>query len=125
VSSNEQAEFTGFFQESWEPCLRAVVAVTGRPQLAEDQVAEAFAKAWRLHHCDGPHGPQPKEPPQMLPAGRIMRAVYRALVLREERLSLSLRQRLQDPLRVVRRILPAAPRGPEPFKSERIRPSMN
>jgi DNA-directed RNA polymerase specialized sigma24 family protein len=46
VSSNEQAEFTEFFQESWEPCLRAVVAVTGRPQLAEDQVAEAFAKAW-------------------------------------------------------------------------------
>ena len=44
--SNQQSEFTDFFQDGWEPCLRAVVAVVGRPQLAEDQVAEAFAKAW-------------------------------------------------------------------------------
>ena len=44
--SNEQAEFTEFFQASWEPCLRAVMAVVGRSQLAEDQVAEAFARAW-------------------------------------------------------------------------------
>lgn len=44
--SNQQTEFTDFFQDGWEPCLRAVVAVVGRPQLAEDQVAEAFAKAW-------------------------------------------------------------------------------
>ena len=44
--SNDQAKFTEFFQTSWEPCLRAVVAVVGRPQLAEDQVAEAFTKAW-------------------------------------------------------------------------------
>ena len=46
VVSNEQAEFADFFQASWEPCLRAVLAVVGSPQLAEDQVAEAFAKAW-------------------------------------------------------------------------------
>jgi RNA polymerase sigma-70 factor (sigma-E family) len=44
--SNQQTEFAEFFQASWEPCLRAVVAVVGNPQLAEDQVAEAFAKAW-------------------------------------------------------------------------------
>ncbi len=44
--SNEQTEFAEFFRVSWEPCLRAVVAVVGSPQLAEDQVAEAFAKAW-------------------------------------------------------------------------------
>ena len=44
--SNEQTEFAEFFRASWEPCLRAVVAVAGSPQLAEDQVAEAFAKAW-------------------------------------------------------------------------------
>ena len=44
--SNEQAEFADFFRTSWEPCLRAVLAVAGSPQLAEDQVAEAFAKAW-------------------------------------------------------------------------------
>ena len=43
---NEQAEFADFFQASWEPCLRAVVAVVGSRQLAEDQVAEAFARAW-------------------------------------------------------------------------------
>jgi len=44
--SNQQTEFADFFQASWEPCLRAVVAVVGSPQLAEDQVAEAFARAW-------------------------------------------------------------------------------
>jgi RNA polymerase sigma-70 factor (sigma-E family) len=47
VSNDEQAAFAGFFEESWAPCLRAVIAVTGDPQLAEDQVAEAFARAWR------------------------------------------------------------------------------
>jgi RNA polymerase sigma-70 factor (sigma-E family) len=47
VSNDEQAEFTEFFQASWDPCLRAVMAVVGSPQLAEDQVAEAFARAWR------------------------------------------------------------------------------
>jgi predicted RNA polymerase sigma factor len=46
VSNNAETEFTEFFQASWEPCLRAVTAVVGSPQLAEDQVAEAFAKAW-------------------------------------------------------------------------------
>ncbi len=44
--SNEQAEFADFFRTSWEPCLRAVLAVVGSPQLAEDQVAEAFVRAW-------------------------------------------------------------------------------
>jgi RNA polymerase sigma factor (sigma-70 family) len=44
--SHENAEFAEFFQASWEPCLRAVVASTGSVQLAEDQVAEAFARAW-------------------------------------------------------------------------------
>ncbi len=43
--SNEQTQFAEFFQTSWEPCLRAVVAVVGS-SLAEDQVAEAFARAW-------------------------------------------------------------------------------
>ena len=44
--SSQQAEFADFFQASWEPCLRAVVAVVGSVPPAEDQVAEAFAKAW-------------------------------------------------------------------------------
>jgi RNA polymerase sigma factor (sigma-70 family) len=43
---HENTEFAEFFQASWEPCLRAVVASTGSVQLAEDQVAEAFARAW-------------------------------------------------------------------------------
>ena len=44
--SYEKTEFGEFFQASWEPCLKAVVASTGSVQLAEDQVAEAFARAW-------------------------------------------------------------------------------
>jgi DNA-directed RNA polymerase specialized sigma24 family protein len=44
--SNQHAEFADFFQASWAPCLRALVAVVGSPALAEDQAAEAFAKAW-------------------------------------------------------------------------------
>ncbi|HEY6295635.1 MAG TPA: sigma-70 family RNA polymerase sigma factor [Streptosporangiaceae bacterium] len=44
--SREKTEFAEFFQASWKPCLRAVVASTGSVQLAEDQVAEAFARAW-------------------------------------------------------------------------------
>ncbi|HEX5292281.1 MAG TPA: SigE family RNA polymerase sigma factor [Streptosporangiaceae bacterium] len=44
--TDEQTEFAEFFRGSWEPCLRAVVAVVGSSQLAEDQVAEAFARAW-------------------------------------------------------------------------------
>jgi RNA polymerase sigma-70 factor (sigma-E family) len=44
--SNDQSEFAEFFRASWEPCLRAVLTVVGNPQLAEDQVAEAFEKAW-------------------------------------------------------------------------------
>jgi RNA polymerase sigma factor (sigma-70 family) len=44
--SDQQTEFADFFKASWEPCLRAMVAVVGSPQLAEDQLAEAFARAW-------------------------------------------------------------------------------
>jgi DNA-directed RNA polymerase specialized sigma24 family protein len=44
--SNETAEFAEFFEASWEPCLKAVVAVTGSAQLAEDQLEEAFVRAW-------------------------------------------------------------------------------
>ena len=43
---HQKTEFAEFFQASWEPCLKAVVASTGSVQLAEDQVAEAFARAW-------------------------------------------------------------------------------
>ena len=44
--SRDEKGFAEFFQESWDPCLRAVAASTGDMLLAEDQVAEAFARAW-------------------------------------------------------------------------------
>jgi DNA-directed RNA polymerase specialized sigma24 family protein len=43
---HDDTGFAEFFQASWEPCLRAVAASTGDMVLAEDQVAEAFARAW-------------------------------------------------------------------------------
>jgi RNA polymerase sigma-70 factor (sigma-E family) len=44
--SRDKTEFAEFFASSWDPCLRAVVAATGDLEHAEDQVAEAFARAW-------------------------------------------------------------------------------
>ncbi len=44
--SHDDSEFADFFQTSWEPCLRAVAASTGDMVIAEEQVAEAFARAW-------------------------------------------------------------------------------
>jgi RNA polymerase sigma factor (sigma-70 family) len=44
--SQDKAEFAEFFTASWDPCLRAVAASTGNMTLAEDQTAEAFARAW-------------------------------------------------------------------------------
>jgi RNA polymerase sigma-70 factor (ECF subfamily) len=44
--SYDETGFAEFFRESWEPCLKAVAASTGDLLLAEEQVAEAFARAW-------------------------------------------------------------------------------
>ena len=44
--SQDSAGFDEFFAASWDPCLRAVAATTGNMMLAEDQTAEAFARAW-------------------------------------------------------------------------------
>jgi RNA polymerase sigma factor (sigma-70 family) len=44
--SQQKAEFAEFFAASWDPCLRAVAASTCNMALAEDQTAEAFARAW-------------------------------------------------------------------------------
>jgi RNA polymerase sigma factor (sigma-70 family) len=44
--SQDNVEFAEFFAASWDPCLRAVAASTGNMTLAEDQTAEAFARAW-------------------------------------------------------------------------------
>jgi RNA polymerase sigma-70 factor (sigma-E family) len=38
--------FEAFYQASRDPCLRAVCAVVGDTRLAEDLVAEGFARAW-------------------------------------------------------------------------------
>jgi RNA polymerase sigma-70 factor (sigma-E family) len=44
--SQDKTGFAEFFATSWEPCLRVVAASTGSMTLAEDQVAEAFVRAW-------------------------------------------------------------------------------
>jgi RNA polymerase sigma factor (sigma-70 family) len=38
--------FVSFYEASRDPCLRAVCAVVGDRRLAEDLVAEGFARAW-------------------------------------------------------------------------------
>ena len=43
---HEQREFEDFYRASRDSCLRAVTALVGDPQRAEEQVAEAFARAW-------------------------------------------------------------------------------
>jgi RNA polymerase sigma factor (sigma-70 family) len=57
--SQGNAEFAEFFAASWDPCLRAVAASTGSMMLAEDQVAEAFARAWACWHKVSRH-PAPR-----------------------------------------------------------------
>ncbi|MEV4623941.1 sigma-70 family RNA polymerase sigma factor [Asanoa sp. NPDC049573] len=42
----DRAGFADFYQRSRDNCLRAVLAGTGERALAEDLVAEAFARAW-------------------------------------------------------------------------------
>ena len=41
-----QDEFADFYRASRDSCLKAVTAITGDPELAEDLLAEAFARAW-------------------------------------------------------------------------------
>jgi len=43
---HQQREFAEFYAASRDACLRAVTASVGDPQVAEDLVAEAFARAW-------------------------------------------------------------------------------
>ena len=42
----ERAAFAKFYADNRDDCLRAMTAAVGDPQLAEDLVADAFAKAW-------------------------------------------------------------------------------
>jgi RNA polymerase sigma-70 factor (sigma-E family) len=57
--SRDKAGFAEFFATSWDPCLRAVAASIGHVTLAEDQVAEAFARAWMSWHKVSRH-PAPR-----------------------------------------------------------------
>lgn len=57
--SRDNAGFAEFFATSWEPCLRAVAASVGNMTLAEDLVAEAFARAWLSWHKVSRH-PAPR-----------------------------------------------------------------
>jgi DNA-directed RNA polymerase specialized sigma24 family protein len=43
---HEQDEFAEFYRASRDCCLRAVTPVVGDRELAEEQVAEAFTRAW-------------------------------------------------------------------------------
>jgi RNA polymerase sigma-70 factor (sigma-E family) len=43
---HDQEEFADFYRASRDSCLRAVTAVVGDRALAEEQVAEAFTRAW-------------------------------------------------------------------------------
>ena len=43
---HEQEEFAEFYRASKDSCLKAVTAVAGDRHLAEELVAEAFARAW-------------------------------------------------------------------------------
>jgi RNA polymerase sigma-70 factor (sigma-E family) len=45
--ADAQTEFVEFYETSRDACLRAVTASVADCQLAEDLVAEAFARAWR------------------------------------------------------------------------------
>src|SRR5690349_19593091 len=59
----------------------------------------------RLRHGGRPPGPQPQEPPQLRPSGRVASVVYCPPVLRQERLPLAFGQRAEDALRVERVLL--------------------
>jgi RNA polymerase sigma-70 factor (ECF subfamily) len=43
---HEQDEFADFYRASKDSCLKAVTAVTGDRELAEELLAEAFTRAW-------------------------------------------------------------------------------
>ncbi|HEX6519719.1 MAG TPA: hypothetical protein VF070_06835 [Streptosporangiaceae bacterium] len=43
---HEQDEFADFYRASRDSCLRAVTAVTGDREAAEELLAQAFTRAW-------------------------------------------------------------------------------
>jgi RNA polymerase sigma factor (sigma-70 family) len=57
--SEDDLGFATFYEASRDSCLRAVLASVGDQRLAEDLVAEAFARAWASWHKVRNH-PAPK-----------------------------------------------------------------
>jgi RNA polymerase sigma factor (sigma-70 family) len=57
--SKDDLGFATFYEASRDSCLRAVLASVGDQRLAEDLVAEAFARAWASWHKVQGH-PAPK-----------------------------------------------------------------
>ena len=55
----DSAGFAEFYETSRDDCLRAVFASVGDRQVAEDLVAEAFARAWARWRTVG-HHPAPR-----------------------------------------------------------------
>jgi len=55
----DETGFAEFYRASHQRCLRAVIAGAGRPDLAEDLVAEAFTRAWTSWHVVRRH-PAPR-----------------------------------------------------------------
>jgi RNA polymerase sigma-70 factor (sigma-E family) len=55
----DRVDFAEFYALSRDDCLRAVLAVTGDRETAEDVVAEAFARAWASWRTVGRH-PAPR-----------------------------------------------------------------
>jgi RNA polymerase sigma-70 factor (sigma-E family) len=52
---NDEADFAGFYARSRDACLRAVQVSVADRQVAEDLVAEAFARAWASWRQVGHH----------------------------------------------------------------------
>ena len=57
--SDDSAGFAEFYQSARDDCLRAVFASVGDRQVAEELVAEAFARAWARWRTVGQH-PAPR-----------------------------------------------------------------
>ena len=57
--SEDDLGFATFYEASRDSCLRAVLASVGEQRLAEDLVAESFARAWASWHKVRNH-PAPK-----------------------------------------------------------------
>jgi DNA-directed RNA polymerase specialized sigma24 family protein len=98
--TQDEVGFAAFYETSRGPCLRAVCAVVGDRRLAEDLVAEGFARAWAAW---------PKVSKHPAPRGWVLRT---ALNLR---VSWWRRRRRELPLVGADWVLPAAtPEGIDP-----------